>query len=405
MIIWITVGILVLLLIIVFSYYNRFIVLGNRIDNSLSQINVQLKRRADLIPNLIETVKGYAKHEKAVLKEVSDARKALVSAKGIEDKVKADKGLEGALGKLFANKMFLLFSLMFMFVFFLTPGTFSQEIVSDVYEVDSYNLGVGGGEDFDNESRSIILAESGAIFVQNEYGGEEYRYPEDVLIVQEPDFGGGGGSGGAGASAGSAGGGCFNSEDCGAGLHCLNGICLRLFNISIIKINSPILKNESFELVYEIEVLFEPQENIAIQGFLIGDENEILSFDEENINLKQNSKENLIFEIPVPEKINSGPYNFTLRAIHLNLSQSESRNYFLTVRDDSIEVGKKYDWDLILAISILSLFFIGGLVYLILYYRKNKDTIIFNFVSFFSNVYEKIKIGWRRFILWIKEKF
>ncbi len=102
MIVWIIGGVVVLLLIIVFSYYNRFIVLGNRIDNSLSQINVQLKRRADLIPNLIETVKGYAKHEKAIMKEVTDARKALVSAKGIESKVKADGILEGALGKLFA---------------------------------------------------------------------------------------------------------------------------------------------------------------------------------------------------------------------------------------------------------------------------------------------------------------
>jgi len=50
-----------LFLIILFSYYNRFVVLGNRIDNSLSQINVQLKRRADLIPNLIQTVKGFCK--------------------------------------------------------------------------------------------------------------------------------------------------------------------------------------------------------------------------------------------------------------------------------------------------------------------------------------------------------
>jgi LemA protein len=102
MITWIIIGIVILILIIIFSYYNRFIVLGNRIDNSLSQINVQLKRRADLIPNLIETVKGYAKHEKAILKEVTDARKELVSAKGIENKVKANKNLEGALGKLFA---------------------------------------------------------------------------------------------------------------------------------------------------------------------------------------------------------------------------------------------------------------------------------------------------------------
>jgi len=85
-----------------FVYYNRFIVLSNRIENSLSQINVQLKRRADLIPNLIQTVKGYAKHEKGIMKSVNDARKALVGAKGIEDKIKADGMLEMALGKLFA---------------------------------------------------------------------------------------------------------------------------------------------------------------------------------------------------------------------------------------------------------------------------------------------------------------
>lgn len=100
--IWILIAIIALLVIVFVSYYNRFIVLGNRIDNSLSQINVQLKRRADLIPNLLETVKGYAKHEKAVIKSVTDARKALVSAKGVVDKVKADRVLEGALGKLFA---------------------------------------------------------------------------------------------------------------------------------------------------------------------------------------------------------------------------------------------------------------------------------------------------------------
>ena len=83
-------------------YYNRFAVLSNRIDNSLGQIDVQLKRRADLIPNLIETVKGYAKHETAAIKEVTEARKALVSAKGMEKKVTADRTLEGALGRLFA---------------------------------------------------------------------------------------------------------------------------------------------------------------------------------------------------------------------------------------------------------------------------------------------------------------
>jgi len=87
---------------IFFIYYNRFVVLGNRIDNSLSQIHVQLKRRADLIPNLIETVKGFAKHEKAAIKAVTDARKALVGAKGVEEKVKADNQLESALKSIFA---------------------------------------------------------------------------------------------------------------------------------------------------------------------------------------------------------------------------------------------------------------------------------------------------------------
>lgn len=99
---WIILGVVVLLVLIVFVYYNRFSVLSNRIDNSLSQIDVQLKRRTDLIPNLIETVKGYAKHEKGIMKEVSDARKALVSAKGLADKVKANSTLENALGRLFA---------------------------------------------------------------------------------------------------------------------------------------------------------------------------------------------------------------------------------------------------------------------------------------------------------------
>jgi len=99
---WILIGGIVLIILIVFGYYNRFAILGNRIDNSLSQINVQLKRRADLIPNLIETVKGFAKHEKEAIKAVTDARKVLVGAKGIEEKVKADKGLESALKTIFA---------------------------------------------------------------------------------------------------------------------------------------------------------------------------------------------------------------------------------------------------------------------------------------------------------------
>jgi len=102
MLLWILLGIAVVLVFIIFVYYNRFAVLGNRIDNSLSQIDVQLKRRADLIPNLIETVKGFAKHETAAIKAVTEARKALVGAKDIEKKVKANGALEVALGRLFA---------------------------------------------------------------------------------------------------------------------------------------------------------------------------------------------------------------------------------------------------------------------------------------------------------------
>lgn len=99
---WILIIVPIFLIVMFFWYFNRFAVLENRIENSLSQINVQLKRRADLIPNLIQTVKGYAKHETAAIKTVTDARKTLVGAKGINDKVKADNILESALGKLFA---------------------------------------------------------------------------------------------------------------------------------------------------------------------------------------------------------------------------------------------------------------------------------------------------------------
>ncbi len=102
MIEWIILGIIVLVVLVFFTYFNRFAVLGNRIDNSLSQIDVQLKRRADLIPNLIETVKGYAKHETAAIKTVTEARKALVAAENVEKKVKANEKLESALKSIFA---------------------------------------------------------------------------------------------------------------------------------------------------------------------------------------------------------------------------------------------------------------------------------------------------------------
>jgi LemA protein len=96
------IGIIILVLGVFVYYFNRFNVLENRIDNSFSQIDVQLKRRADLIPNLIESVKGYMKHEKSIIQEVTKARQSLISSKTIQDKLKADKDLEKVLGKVFA---------------------------------------------------------------------------------------------------------------------------------------------------------------------------------------------------------------------------------------------------------------------------------------------------------------
>lgn len=99
---WIIGGVVVLVAIIMFVYYNKFVRLSHQIDNSLSQIDVQLTKRGDLIPNLVNMVKGYMKHEKAVIKEVTDARKALVSAKGVEKKMAAGNQLQSALKSIFA---------------------------------------------------------------------------------------------------------------------------------------------------------------------------------------------------------------------------------------------------------------------------------------------------------------
>jgi LemA protein len=82
--------------------YNSLISTEKRVENSWAQIDVQLKRRADLIPNLINTVKGYAKFEKKVLTEVTKARTAMVNAKGPKDAAKADDKLSSALKSIFA---------------------------------------------------------------------------------------------------------------------------------------------------------------------------------------------------------------------------------------------------------------------------------------------------------------
>ena len=86
----------------VVAIYNGLVVLRNRFENAWSQIDVQLKRRTDLIPNLLETVKGYAAHEKEVFTKVTEARSALVNAQGVADQAQANNMLTGALKTLFA---------------------------------------------------------------------------------------------------------------------------------------------------------------------------------------------------------------------------------------------------------------------------------------------------------------
>lgn len=95
-------AVVVILLIWLVATYNRVIRLENAIDNAWGQIDVQLKRRADLIPNLVSTVKGYAAHEKGVLEAVTNARSALLNAKTPNDANEADNMLTQALGRLFA---------------------------------------------------------------------------------------------------------------------------------------------------------------------------------------------------------------------------------------------------------------------------------------------------------------
>lgn len=96
------IAIVVLLVLWYFKTYNSLISLRNRKDDQFSQIDVQLKRRSDLIPNLVETVKGYAKHESDTLENVIKARNSYVTATSTEDKVKASGEITQALNKLFA---------------------------------------------------------------------------------------------------------------------------------------------------------------------------------------------------------------------------------------------------------------------------------------------------------------
>lgn len=98
----IIVVIVVLILVFVGMTYNKLVVLRNKVKDQWAQIDVLLKRRADLIPNLVETVKGYASHESETLENVIAARNKLVDAKTTEEEIKADGELSRALGRLMA---------------------------------------------------------------------------------------------------------------------------------------------------------------------------------------------------------------------------------------------------------------------------------------------------------------
>ncbi|MDE2025599.1 MAG: LemA family protein [Patescibacteria group bacterium] len=100
MFIWI--AIIILLVLFVWMTYNSLITAKVRMGEAFSQIDVQLKRRSDLIPNLVETVKGYAKHEKQLLEAVTKARTDLMSAKGVQAKAKANNQLAETLKSIFA---------------------------------------------------------------------------------------------------------------------------------------------------------------------------------------------------------------------------------------------------------------------------------------------------------------
>jgi LemA protein len=101
----IIVAVVVLLLLVVALMYNSLVRARNRVDNSWSQIDVQLKRRYDLIPNLVETVKGYAKHERETLEAVTSARSNAMNAQqggDVAQQAQAENALSGALKSLFA---------------------------------------------------------------------------------------------------------------------------------------------------------------------------------------------------------------------------------------------------------------------------------------------------------------
>src|SRR3989449_3549747 len=100
--VWIAIAIVVLLVLFVVAAYNGLVRLRNRIDESWSQIDVQLRRRYDLIPNLVETVKGYAAHERELFQHVTEARTRGMEASSVESQASAENQLTHGLRQLLA---------------------------------------------------------------------------------------------------------------------------------------------------------------------------------------------------------------------------------------------------------------------------------------------------------------
>src|ERR1043165_9695027 len=99
---WIVLGVIVVLVLFAFAAYNRLVALSQRVGQAFADIDVQLRQRHDLVPNLVETAKGYAAHERGTLDEVAKARKAAMTAQGPAQQAAAENMLTGALRQLFA---------------------------------------------------------------------------------------------------------------------------------------------------------------------------------------------------------------------------------------------------------------------------------------------------------------
>lgn len=99
---WIILAIVVVLILFVIGMYNNLVTLRKKVENSWSQIDVQLQRRFDLIPNLVETVKGYANHEDATFTKISELRTSWANASTVAEKADLDNQLTGTLSKLMA---------------------------------------------------------------------------------------------------------------------------------------------------------------------------------------------------------------------------------------------------------------------------------------------------------------